>query len=71
MENRIGPSLWQSFNPTYSVDVQAMSVSHSKAVFGERTTCEPVDKVYFRKADWISKYAEALTKSKSVLTNKK
>ena len=71
LENRIGPSLWQSINPTYTVDVQAMTVTHNRATFGERPPAEPVDKVYFRQADWISKYAEALTKSKSVLTNKK
>ena len=31
---------------------------------------EPVDKVYFRKADWISRYAEAMQKTKIMIPKK-
>ena len=31
---------------------------------------EAVDKVYFRKADWISKYSEAIQRSKILIQKK-
>ena len=67
-ENQISPSMWVSLNPAYSME------SHDKASVMRDTFQgkqeEAVDKVYFRRRDEHSQYAEFLFKSKVVLTKK-
>jgi hypothetical protein len=67
-ENNTSPSMWLSVNPGYRLEANA-AVSHFKETFkGERE--EPCDKVYFRKKDELSNYAEVLFQSKVVLSKK-
>ena len=58
LENQISPTLWCSVNPQYRLDNTMSSTEFRDTYKGIRE--EPVDKIYFRKADFISKYAEAI-----------
>ena len=60
--------MWASVNPQYRLDNKMDSTEFRSTFKGVRE--EPVDKVYFRKADWVSKYAEALQKAKILVTKK-
>ena len=61
LENSIGPYLWASVNPSYLVEKQ----NYERQTVKVET--QAVDKIYFRKADWISKFAEAMQKDKAIM----
>ena len=66
-ENTLSPSMWIQVNPAYRIEKN--DKTHFADTFkGKRD--EDVDKVYFRRKDNLSDYAEALFKTKLVLTKK-
>ena len=66
-ENLLSPSIWIQMNPAYRLEKN--DKTHFRETFrGKRD--EEVDKVYFRRKDNLSDYAEALFKSKLVLSKK-
>ena len=68
LENQISSTLWQSIVPNYDRNVKLQS--EFKDRYAGRIEEQP-DKIYFRKADWISKYSEAMVRSKVLMGNKK
>jgi hypothetical protein len=68
IENQLSPSLWMGANPAYRRD-NTMDDTEFKSTFkGVRE--EEVDKVYFRKMDEVSRFAEAVCKTKILMTKK-
>jgi len=57
-----------SVNPQYRLENKMTDTEVNSNFKGVRE--EPVDKVYFRKADWISRYAEAMQKTKIMIPKK-
>eukprot|EP00347_Sterkiella_histriomuscorum_P017254 403350100 len=66
-ENQLSPGMWLTLNPQYSLN-QNMKSTFKDDFKGDIE--EPVDKIYFRRRDEASQYAEFLFKSKVVLTKK-
>jgi len=66
-ENHLSPGMWLTMNPQYRIDNEHQS--HFKETFKGEVE-EPVDKIYFRRRDETSQYAEFLFKSKVVLSKK-
>lgn len=67
-ENHISPGMWLTLNPQYRMDEEKQA-SEAKAQF-KGASDEPVDKIYFRRRDEHSRYAESLFMTKQVLTKK-
>ena len=61
--------MWMSCNPGYRRDNTMTDTEFRSTFKGVRE--EEVDKVYFRKMDEVSRFAEAVCKAKVLLTNKK
>jgi hypothetical protein len=55
-------------NPNYRLDNKMDETQFKLTHTGAKE--EPTDKVYFRKADEVSKFAEAMFKSKILVTKK-
>lgn len=68
LENQMGPSMWMGCNPSYRLENKMDSTQFRDTFKGQRD--EPVDKVYFRKQDQVSAYAEAMFKSSILMTKK-
>lgn len=60
--------LWMQVNPNYRLDNKMDETQFKLTHTGAKE--EPTDKVYFRKADEVSKFAEAMFKSKILVTKK-
>ena len=69
IENQISPQLQASFNAGYRMD-NTMDKTEFRDTF-KGVKEEETDKIYFRKADEVSKFAEAQAKMKGVFGNKK
>lgn len=68
LTSKMGPTMQLNINPSFQID-QRMDVTHFRETFkGERA--EECDKVYFRRKDEISEFAECLCKSKALMTKK-
>ncbi len=68
LENQLSPMLWMQVNPNYRLDNKMDETQMKCTHTGAKD--EPTDKVYFRKADEVSKFAEAMFKSKILVTKK-
>ena len=68
IENQLSPSLWMSTNPAYRRDNKMDDTEFKSTFKGVRE--EEVDKVYFRKMDEVSRFAEAVCKAKILMTKK-
>lgn len=68
LENQMGPSLSMGINPNYRLENKMDCTQFRDTFKGHRE--EPVDKVYFRKQDEVSAYAEAMFKSSILMTKK-
>jgi len=68
LTSQLGPTMQLNINPSYQI-TQRMDVTNFRETFkGEKG--EETDKVYFRKKDELSNYAEAWLKSKVLMTKK-
>jgi hypothetical protein len=66
--SKISPLMQLNINPSFQIE-QRMDLTNFRETYtGERE--EEVDKVYFRKKDEMVNYAEAMFKSKQLLTKK-
>jgi len=68
LENQLSPMLWMQVNPNYRLDNKMNETQFRVTHTGAKE--EPTDKVYFRRADEVSKFAEALFKSKILVSKK-
>ncbi len=68
IENQLSPSLWMGVNPSYRLENKMDSTEFRSTFKGVRE--EEVDKVYFRKMDEVSHFAEAMFKTKILMTKK-
>jgi len=73
-EYTISPVLWAQLNPCYSLEDNNKTTSSKEhyGKIGSTPEMEPdaLDKVYFRRKDQLGDYAEALFKSKVVISKK-
>lgn len=60
--------MWMGINPSYRLDSKMDETEFSRTFKGKRE--EEVDKVYFRKMDEVSHFAEAMFKTKILMTKK-
>jgi hypothetical protein len=68
LTSKMGPLMQLNVNPSYQIE-QKLDMTHFRETFkGEKE--EETDKVYFRKKDEISEYAECWLKSKVLMTKK-
>ena len=68
LTGKLGPLMQLNINPSFQIE-QRMDVTHFRETFkGEKM--EETDKVYFRKKDPVSEYAECMFKSKVLMTKK-
>ena len=65
LENRLSPTLQQSFNPNYRLDNRMDTTEFRRQYSGRKE--EPTDKVYFRKADELCRYAESMFKNRALM----
>eukprot|EP00350_Pseudokeronopsis_sp_OXSARD2_P005036 CAMPEP_0170540282 /NCGR_PEP_ID=MMETSP0211-20121228/308_1 /TAXON_ID=311385 /ORGANISM="Pseudokeronopsis sp., Strain OXSARD2" /LENGTH=103 /DNA_ID=CAMNT_0010842627 /DNA_START=140 /DNA_END=451 /DNA_ORIENTATION=+ len=65
-ENNLSPGMWLSMNPQYRMDPSDQKQTVFRDSF-KGVAEEPCDKIYFRKKDETSQYAEFLFKSKQFL----
>ena len=68
MENQLSPVLSMNFNPSYRLENTMTSTQNRDTHKGLKE--EETDKVYFRKQDEVSAYAEAMFKSSVLMTKK-
>jgi hypothetical protein len=68
MENQLSPVLSMNFNPSYRLENKMTSTQFRDTHKGLKE--EETDKVYFRKQDELSAYAEAMFKSKDLMGKK-
>ena len=69
LENQLSPVLSMNFNPNYRRENTMTSTQFRDTHVGRKE--EPTDKVYFRKQDEVSAYAEAMFKCKDLIMGKK
>ena len=69
IENQISPTLQASFNAGYRMENTMTNTEFRDTFKGKKE--EETDKIYFRKADEVAKYAEAMFKTKGLLGGKK
>eukprot|EP00831_Metopus_contortus_P057651 TRINITY_DN499_c0_g1_i2.p1 TRINITY_DN499_c0_g1~~TRINITY_DN499_c0_g1_i2.p1 ORF type:complete len:123 (-),score=19.00 TRINITY_DN499_c0_g1_i2:105-473(-) len=70
-ESHLSPALWSQINGNYLLPNFKKTESEFKASFCKGETSKPQsDKLYFRKADDLSKYGEAYFKDKIILSGR-
>ena len=60
--------MWAGINPSYRLDSKMDETEFSATFKGKRE--EEVDKVYFRRMDEVSHFAEAVCRAKILMTKK-
>ena len=68
IENPISPMMWVQMNAAYKVD-NGNNITHFRETF-KGAKEEPTDKVYFRRKDEVSEFAECMFQSKVLMTKK-
>ena len=68
MENQLSPMLSMNFNPSYRLENKMTSTQFRDTHKGLKE--EVTDKVYFRRQDEVSAYAEAMFKCKVIMPKK-
>ena len=68
IENHLSPGIWQSCNPAYRLENKMDKTEFRSTFQGKKE--EATDKVYFRKKDDNTAYAEALFKERMLFKPK-